>query len=228
MRRKGEKLAQMAEQFSIAIVEDDLMMVRSLELSLSSSGFDVIKFTDPNSFLEYLADESPKLECVLLDERMPTLGGIETFIKMRETGCQASAVMITGYATVELTLSAIDTGFSYLLQKPVDNQELIQRVRKVCEDYEANVSDTIRQAKEQEIFNSLSPREKQVLSSIANGRLNKQIATDIGVGLRTVETYRNRVLGKIGATCLADAVAFAISVGLRRPGILRNQDRHAG
>lgn len=218
----------MAEQFSLAIVEDDLMMVRSLDLSLSSSGFKIYKFTDPLSFLDFLSQESPKLECVLLDERMPSLGGIETFLKMRECGCQAPAIMITGYATVDLTLSAIDAGFSYLLQKPVDNQELIERVQQICEDYNANVSDAIRQAEEQAIFDSLSQREKQVLASIANGRLNKQIATDLGVGLRTVETYRNRVLSKIGATCLADAVAFAISVGLRRPGISTEQDRHAG
>ena len=217
----------MVDQYSIAVVEDDPMTLRTLEIGLSSNGFKVFSFSEPQSFLEYLKRDA-SLQCVLMDERMPTMGGLTTFAEMRARGCLAPAIMITGFATVELTLAAIDAGFSYLLQKPVDNTELLQRVTEICDEYDANISDTIRQAREQSILNSLSPREKQVLSSIANGRLNKQIATDLSVGLRTVETYRNRVLNKIGATCLVDAVAFAISVGLRRPGITgEDQDRYA-
>lgn len=201
--------------YSIALVEDDKPVRDAVRAYLRSELFSVHAYADPSAFLDELSN-LPELNCVLLDEQMLPYDGLETFRRMRANGCTAPAIMLTGFATVDLTLDAIDCGFNFLLQKPIRVSELSDRVKSVCkENAEYRVKECLNQQR-LSVLDTLSEREVEVLRAIAAGRLNKQIAAQLGVGLRTVETYRNRVLAKIGASSLADAVAFAIAVGLRK------------
>ena len=209
--------------FRVAVVDDDSLVCQSICTLLRAAGYGVDGFVSPTSFLESVARKI-EFHCVLLDERMSPINGLETFIQMRRQQCMIPAIMVTGVATASLTMQAIDSGFSYLLQKPIHSDQLVAKVTQYCDQYAKNASEKKRKARELEALAALSEREQQVLKQLANGLPNKQIAKDLGVGLRTVETYRQRVLEKIGADCLADAVAFAISVGLRAPGLVESAD----
>lgn len=210
--------------YCIGIVDDDAAVRQSMARMLREAGHDVEEFCSPTEFL--IALPSRSFDCLLLDERMTEKNGLETYLEMRAKDIDVPAVMVTGVATISLTMRAVEAGFSYLLTKPVDSRELVTRVEKYCAQHRQAVSDKIRKAHEKTKLDSLSERELQVLKLLSSGLLNKQIASELSVGLRTVETYRNRVMSKIGATCFADAVAFAISVGLRKPGV-RQADRTA-
>lgn len=211
-------------QYSIALVEDDQPVRDAVRAFLSSELLSVHDYADPAAFLDELPN-LPELHCVLLDEQMLPYDGLETFRQMRAKGCTAPAIMVTGFATVDLTLDAIECGFKFLLQKPIRVSDLSDRVKALCEEYAEHRVKEFQHQQRLTILDSLSEREVEVLKAIAAGRLNKQIAAQLGVGLRTVETYRNRVLAKIGASSLADAVAFAIAVGLRKQEI---GERNAG
>lgn len=204
--------------FSIAVVDDEDSVRKVIVLLLRDAGYLVEDFQSPAEFLDAMR-QGRGYDCVLLDEFMDDLDGLQTFAELRKLGSIIPAIMVTGGATPELTMKAIDNGFSYLFEKPIQQEELIQRTRRYCEDYRSSRREKLREASEQSKLEMLSEREVQVLKLLASGYLNKQIASELGVGLRTVETYRNRVMQKIGATCFADAVAFAISVKLRKPGV---------
>ena len=206
------------QPFSIAVVDDEDSVRTILVLLLRDAGYEVEDFRSPAEFLNVMR-QGRSYDCVLLDEFMDDMDGLQTFAELRKLGSLIPAIMVTGGATPELTMKAIDSGFRYLFEKPIQQEELIQRTRRYCEEYRNNRREKLREAGEQTKLEMLSEREVQVLRLLASGYLNKQIASELGVGLRTVETYRNRVMQKIGATCFADAVAFAISVKLRKPGV---------
>lgn len=206
------------QPFSIAVVDDEDSVRKVIVLLLRDAGYQVEDFRNPAEFLNVMR-QGRSYDCVLLDEFMEDMDGLQTFAELRKLGSIIPAIMVTGGATPELTMKAIDNGFSYLFEKPIQQEDLIQRTRRYCEEYRNSRREKLREASEQTKLEMLSEREVQVLKLLASGYLNKQIASELGVGLRTVETYRNRVMQKIGATCFADAVAFAISVKLRKPGV---------
>lgn len=202
--------------YEVAIVDDDPIIREMMNELLQEAGFAVQTFAGPDEFLNALP---AAFHCILLDERMRPLNGVETFEKIRKLGCDSPVLMVTGVATAKLAIRAMDNGFASVLQKPFQPDELIAKVTVQCEAYEEQRVEAAKRAKNNELLNSLSEREKQVLRLVAQGYLNKQIAATLKVGLRTVETYRNRVMQKIGAKSAADAIAFAISVGMRDRGM---------
>lgn len=207
--------------YCIAIVDDDENVRTSMANLLRAAGHEVEDFPSPTFFLDAIAG-GKRYDCVLLDERMVPKNGLETYLELRARDVDVPAVMVTGVATIELTMRAVEAGFSYVMEKPVRAEELISRVEKYSAQHQEERNDKIRRIHEKTKLDSLSERELQVLELLAQGLLNKQIAAELGVGLRTVETYRNRVMSKISATCFADAIAFAISVGLRKPGVRKD------
>lgn len=205
--------------FCVAIIDDHAAITTALSNLLRFKGFDVDSFTNPTLFLE--SARGKLYDCVLLDEIMDPINGLEVFKTCRREGMQFPAIMITGNASTELIVTAMEEGFSYVFEKPIidgKHQDLLDRVQAYCDQFRKTIAHEIRQAKLMEIFDTLSDREKEVLRQLANGKLNKQMAGEMNVGLRTIETYRSRLMVKIGAETVADAIAFAIAVGLRDPG----------
>ncbi|MFN3189267.1 MAG: response regulator transcription factor [Aureliella sp.] len=202
--------------FCVAIIDDHAAITTALSNILKFKGFDVDSFTNPTVFLE--SARSKPYDCVLLDEIMDPINGLEVFKICRNEGMQFPTIMVTGNATTELVVTAMEAGFSYVFEKPIidgKHQELLDRVQMYCDEYRKTIAHDVRRAKQLEVFATLSDREKEVLRQLANGKLNKQMAGEMKVGLRTIETYRSRLMVKIGAETVADAIAFAIAVGLR-------------
>lgn len=198
----------------IAIVDDEAADALAVSRILGESAYKTKSFQCADQFLSALR-ASEQFACVLLDENMPKRSGLATFAEMRSLGVTTPAIMVTGVATVSLTIKALEAGFSFLLEKPFDDRDLVPRVRTCCERHCQQMVEKLKKQRALAMLATLSSRELQVLKLMAGGMLNKQIASEMGVGLRTVETYRNRVLHKISADSFADAVAFAIAVGLR-------------
>ena len=202
---------------NVAIVDDDSGIGSLFSRILSTGSFRATHFDNPQEFLSEL--DLATFHCVILDERMAPLNGMETFRAMRERGHNIPAMLVSGYATVELSMQAIREGIAFVLEKPVRADTLLAEVEKLCASHDLEAGKTIKRAYEQSLLDLLSDREVEVLRLVAEGQMNKQIASTLGVGVRTIETYRNRIMGKIDAHTAADLVAFAISVGLREAGL---------
>jgi two-component system response regulator FixJ len=202
------------KSFRVAVVDDDAVLALSLGRILEQYGHKPKTYLGPGPFLDDL-QAGVAFDCVLLDEFIGEQRGLDTFERTRALEHCFPAIMITGNASTELTMQAMEAGFKYIFEKPVSPEELISRVELHCAAFRAEADELERQAERLRILDSLSSREREVLKRMSHGKLNKQIAVELNVGLRTVETYRGRVMEKINAESLADAVAFAIAVGLR-------------
>ncbi|MFK7738097.1 MAG: response regulator transcription factor [Pirellulaceae bacterium] len=208
---------RLVENFRIAVVDDDAELAISFAKILQHYGHEAKVYSGPDPFLADL-ESGIQFDLALLDEFIGEQRGLAAFKRTRALECCFPAIMVTGNASTELTMQAMEAGFKYIFAKPVEASNLVSRVEQHCAEYRANAMFLERQAEQLRILASLSAREREVLTRMSHGKLNKQVAVELKVGLRTVETYRGRVMTKIKAESLADAVAFAIAVGLREPG----------
>lgn len=206
----------MTDCYTIGAVSDDGFLDTGLQKGFEKCGHEFITLGECE-LLKRL--EEGVVDCLLLDERLDHRCGIELLRSLRQQGITVPGVLVVTAAAPQTVMQAIESGFSYVVQRPVQVVELVARVEQYAAQFRKQAVDKIRIEHERTVMDKMSDREIQVLRLLASGMLNKQIAVELGVGLRTVETYRNRVMTKISANSFADAVAFAISVGLREPGV---------
>ena len=199
---------------TVVVVDDDLDFLRSIASMLKSAQYDVCAFGSASRFISECMQLS-NVGCVLLDERLEDESGLEVYHQIHRRGIQWPVIVVTGYATVSLAVSALDSGVAYLMEKPVDIPVLMARIQRCIEESEDRRQQETWRETQQRRLDALTAREIQVVQMVADGRLNKQIARRLDVSLRTVETYRRQVLDKIGARSVADLVVFAVAVGIR-------------
>jgi two-component system response regulator FixJ len=196
----------------VHIVDDDWAIRESLTMLLESEGFQTRCFASAVSFLQAL----PRLEfgCVVSDIRMPGMSGLELLTRMKELNVQQMpVVMITGYADVGVAVEAMKLGAVDFFEKPCTQEELVSVVRTAL----ACAGD----AKEQEARNqaylkrlaNLSVREHDVLAGLLEGKLNKTIAYEMGVSVRTVESHRAEIMTKTETTSLSELVRVSLLSG---------------
>lgn len=199
---------------TVVVVDDDVDFRRSMAAMLQQAGYAARSYESAAQFFAD-CDQLSGVGCVLLDERIRGESGLEAYRQLRGRGVQWPVILITGHATVSLAVDALDSGVSYLMEKPVDGPMLLSRLEQCLEESQDQQRRQARQCEQQRRLETLSQRELQVVEMLADGLLNKQIAKRLDVSLRTVETYRKRVMEKTGAESLADLVVFAVSVGIR-------------
>jgi two-component system, LuxR family, response regulator FixJ len=195
----------------VHIVDDDWAVLESLTLLLESEGFQTRSFASAVSFLQAL----PRLEfgCVVSDVRMPGMSGLELLTKMKELNAQMPVVMITGYADITAAVEAMKLGAVDFFEKPCTQEELVAVVRAAL----ACAGDaTERQARNYAYLKrleNLSVREHVVLRGLLEGKLNKTIAHEMGVSLRTIETHRAEIMAKTETTSLSELVRVSLLSG---------------
>lgn len=209
------RLANDCEQFHhrrVSVIAEQSALRSSIELLLSG-GFHVSVFASASEFLQ--APGRADVNALILGDSEDILASTQLKeIRQRLTACPA--VYISRKLDRESTLAAIDAGFSYAFESPFERSAVVKQLDFLCLQNQQRLQQSFQLSlKSSSTLATLSEREIQVLRLLAKGNLNKQIAIELGVGMRTVETYRSRVMAKIGAHSFADAVAFAISVGLR-------------
>lgn len=192
----------------VHVVDDDAAVRRSLEQLLRAAGFEAVTYETPFAFLNAVATLAPG--CLLLDVRMPGIGGLELQERLNEMGMHLPVVVLTAQGDVTTAVRAMKAGASDFIEKPCNDEVLLKAIETALE------SSSGRHDREQEVVNAaerigaLSPREWQVLDALVAGHPNKVIAYDLGLSVRTVEVHRARMMERLGVRQLAEAVRLAV------------------
>lgn len=194
------------------LVDDDAAVLKALTRLLTAAGFRVRAFLSARQFLEQHDPQCPG--CVVADLAMPDMSGMELQETLQRSGRDRPIVFVTGRGDIATGVRAMKQGAVDFLTKPVHGRELIaavgsalERDRLIRREWSALKSIEARLA-------SLTPRERQVLAGVVSGRLNKQIAAELGMAEKTVKVHRARVMAKMGVRSLADLVRVAQRAGI--------------
>jgi two-component system response regulator FixJ len=203
-----------ADKPTVFIVDDDEPVRDSLKMLMRSVGLSAETFAGAAEFLEAYDPDRPG--CLVLDIRMPGMSGMELQDKLNEIHAILPIIFITGHGDVPMAVKAIQYGAADFIQKPFRDQDLLDRINKAIEQDASNRSQLLETRDIEERLSNLTPREKEVLELIVDGRPNKVIAADLEVSQRTVEIHRARVMDKMRASSLAHLVRMVMR--LRNPG----------
>jgi FixJ family two-component response regulator len=196
----------------VFIVDDDVDVCRAMSRLLRSAGYSTRTFSSTSEFLAQYDPGPPG--CILLDLTMPEHDGLEVQAMLASSGSQRPIIFLTGNASIPATVSAIRAGAINFLTKPVTEPRLFEAVDEALRVDARQRSVGQQHLVLQERLESLTPRERQVLEQVIRGRLNKQVAADLGTVEKTIKVHRARVMRKMGARSLAELVQLASSVGL--------------
>ena len=195
----------------IHLVDDDAAVRESLGLLIGTVGLRVAAWPDPQAFLEGFDREA--IGAIVLDVRMPGLGGLAVLEMLRAQGADQPVVMLTGHGTVEMCRRAFKSGAVEFLEKPVDDEPLLEAIHNAVRLHVHTRQRHAADRQARELFASLSPREREVLSLVVGGLTNKEIGRALAVSPRTVETHRAHLSAKLQADSLAQLIRrYAILV----------------
>ena len=195
---------------TVCIVDDDEAVRSSLRLLLKSVGLSAVAYASARDFLAAWNPDQPG--CLILDVRMPTMSGLELQEELNRRGAIVPVIFITGHGDIPMAVEAMQHGAFDFLQKPFRDQDLIDRIQRAIERDTANRAQLLEKEKIRARFDSLTPREREVLQLVTAGKANKVMAGDLGVSQRTVEIHRARVMEKMEAASLAQLVRMVMDL----------------
>jgi len=196
---------------TVYLVDDDPAVRRALSRVLREEGFAVEAFESAEAFLAF--GDRPG-GCIVLDVTLPGLDGLELQRKLAEAGESSPVVFVTGYGDIPMSVRAIKAGAMDFLTKPVQAQALLSAVRSAIEQHRTARAANANAVKLRERLARLTPREREVLGALVAGRLNKQIASDLGVVEQTVKFHRARIMERMQARTVAELMHFAAQLGI--------------
>jgi FixJ family two-component response regulator len=197
----------------IVFVVDDYAPARNSILRLlRAAGFLVIAFASAEKFLAQYDPQT--LGCLVLDLAMPTLNGLELQRILTKTGSLMPIIFLTGYGDIPKSVEAMKRGASDFLTKPVNREDLLAAVRAAIEKDRALRREQIERSKFRARLAALTPREREVLEHVVTGKLNKQIAADLGTAEQTVKVHRAHVMQKIRVRSVAELVRLMERCGI--------------
>ncbi len=200
-----------AQHGTVFLVDDEPGMLKALTRLLRAEGFSVRGFTSAKTFLEsYRAEE---LSCLVLDVAMPELNDLELQQQLAHAGVLLPIVFLTGRGDIPMTVQAVKAGAVDFLTKPVDDKTLLRAVRAALKRAAEQRELIAEVALLRQLHSLLTPREREVMQHVVAGKLNKQIAADLGTGEHTVKVHRSRVMEKMQVESLADLVRIAERLG---------------
>ena len=199
-------------QQRVYVVDDDQGMLDSTVWLLESVGLTALPFTSGRAFLDACDERSQG--CVLLDVRMPGMGGLNVQEAMRSRGIQMPIIFVSGHADVPIVVRAFRAGAVDFIEKPYNEQLLLDSVQQALSHAPAAAqADPRLQAVEQRLA-SLTLRERDVLLPLVRGYTNREMAEQLDISVKTIDLYRSRVMKRMQADTLADLVGMAIAAGL--------------
>ena len=195
----------------IFVVDDDPSLRTALSRLIKSLGLRVQTFDTARSFLNSAAGDAPC--CLILDVRMPNMSGLELQAEMAQRGLMMPIIFITGYGTVSMSVRAMKAGATDFLEKPIDEQQLLEAIQAAIEKDRQSKQKQAEIMQIQKRVDSLTPREYEVFQRVVSGLLNKQIAVELGVSEKTVKAHRGHMMDKMMAKSLAALVQMAEVIG---------------
>ena len=196
----------------VHVIDDDEAARDSLAFMLSTAKIDVKTYDSATAFLAVAANV--KSGCIITDVRMPEISGIDLLRRLKELKIGVPVIVVTGHGDVPLAVEAMKIGAAEFLEKPFDDEILLNAVRSALNKQN---TDSKRQAERADIDSRLavlSNRERDVLQGLVSGLANKQIAFNLGISPRTVEIYRANLMTKMQASSLSDLVRMALVAGI--------------
>ncbi len=203
----------MATEPTVFVIDDEPSVRKSLQRLLRAAGFRVEAFPSAREFLAQGGDKA--WGCLVLDIQMPEVNGLELQQLLGEKECALPIIFITGHGDVPTSVRAMKAGAIDFLSKPFDQKDLLEAVNRA-------LVKARRETGEQEAAHGararlamLTPREHEVLLQVIAGRMNKQIAADLGTAEKTIKVHRGRVMHKMGVQSVADLVRLCEKAGIR-------------
>jgi FixJ family two-component response regulator len=197
----------------IHVVDDDASFRTAMERRLKLAGYQVATYPSAQQLLEHLPEES-EAGCILLDVRIPGLSGPELQGRLNELGSTLPIVFLTGHADTSTTVLAIKAGAEDFLTKPVGSEQLLGAIERALTRHATTRGEREKLEEMRALVAALTPRERQVFGLVVRGRLNKQIAYELGATERTIKAHRHQVMEKMKVQSLAELVSIAERLGL--------------
>jgi FixJ family two-component response regulator len=197
----------------IYIVDDEADVRKALSRLLRSAGYTTRPF---GSAGEFLVSGEPRYSagCIILDLAMPGLNGLELQEHLAASDCQRPIIFLTGNGDISKSVRAMKAGAVNFLTKPVDDNELLKAVEEALQvDVSVRARWRSRHSASEKL-DTLTPRERQVFEKVVAGRLNKQIAAELGIVEKTIKVHRSRMMRKMNATSVVDLVHLASLAGV--------------
>jgi two-component system, LuxR family, response regulator FixJ len=196
----------MTEHRLIHIVDDEETIRKSASFMLSTSGFEVESYEDGVAFLEAASIVKPG--CILLDVRMPQMGGLEVQAELNRRGIDLPVIVLTGHGDITTAVEAMKAGAVDFIEKPFEKAKLLDAIGRAFDRLDSEQEARDRMA-------ALTGREVDVLRGLVRGHPNKTIAFDLGISPRTVEVHRANLMAKLGVRSLSEALRIAFAAGLK-------------
>ncbi|WP_408004899.1 response regulator transcription factor [Pseudomonas triclosanedens] len=213
------------ERALVYVVDDDQGMLDSTLWLLESVGLKALPFTSGREFLD--ACPADGHACVLLDVRMPGLGGLAVQEEMRRRGIELPVIFVSGHADVPIVIRAFKAGAVDFIEKPYNEQLLLDSVQQALSSRERQHASRASLGELKERLDALTPRERDVFLPLVRGYTNREVAEQLDISVKTVDLYRARVMKRMQAGTLSDLVGMAIAAGLVDPLQLRPEQMPA-
>jgi FixJ family two-component response regulator len=210
----------------VAIIDDDESARKSLARLMKSAGISAVTFSSAGEFLEAAKDS--QVDCAVTDLRMPDVDGIKLQQALAQIVPHLAIVFVTGHGDVPAGIKAMKGGAVDFLEKPVDDDALLDAVRRAAERSREARASRAEFDDLQRRYQRLTPRERQVFQLITSGLLNKQAGAELGTGEKTIKVQRARVMDKMEAASLADLVRMADQLHIQPAGKTESKPRRSG
>jgi RNA polymerase sigma factor (sigma-70 family) len=195
---------------SVFVIDDDEAVRSSIKLLLRSVKLPVTTYASAHEFLPKYAQDQPG--CLIVDVRMPGMSGLELQEQLNLRGAMIPVIFITGHGDISMAVEAMRHGAFDFLPKPFRDQDLLDRVQKALDKDNRNRRQIAQMERIRELYETLTPREREVLELVTSGKPNKIMAADLGVSQRTIEIHRARVMEKMHANSLAQLVRMVLDL----------------
>jgi FixJ family two-component response regulator len=198
----------------VHVVDDDPSMREALQDLFLSIGLETRTYATARDFLATAVSDAPG--CLVIDIRLPDMNGLDFQLQLTQTGVRLPVVMMTGYGDIPMSVRAMKHGAVDFLPKPFKDQDMLDAVLAAIERDRQRRAVDGDVSKMRERFGTLSPREQQVMLLVTTGKMNKQVAGDLGISEITVKIHRAAVMRKMGARTLADLIRMADVISPRQ------------
>jgi len=200
---------------NVYVVDDDEAVRDSLQWLLEGKDYRVRCFDSAETFLSRY--DPREVACLLVDIRMPGISGLELQDRLIERKSPLPVVFITGHGDVPMAVTTMKKGAMDFIPKPIKDEELLSVVERMLDQAREAFADFQHAANRDALMGKLTARESQVLERIVAGRLNKQIADDLGISIKTVEAHRANIMEKLNANTVADLLKIALGPNSTKP-----------
>jgi len=200
----------MSPDQAVYVVDDDAAVRDSMRWLMDSVGLRVEAFDSGEAFLRAISPENSG--CVVLDLRMPGLGGLDVYAQLRERGIDLPVIVVSGHGDVPIAVRALKSGVADFVEKPFKDQELLDCVQQALR---RDAEQSLQRLRREELttrYRTLTPRELDVLRLVVDGQANKAIGATLGISQKTVETHRARVMEKMAAGSVSELVRMTLII----------------